>query len=367
MKVLFINSVCGTGSTGRICTDLAKEFEDNGDTVKIAYGRNNYVPEEYKKYAIRIGNVLSVKLHAIKTRFLDKHGLGSTLSTIRFLNWADKYNPELLWLHNIHGYYINYKLLFRWIKSRPDMRVKWTLHDCWAFTGHCTYFTIENCSKWKTECSGCTQKNLYPKSCFLDKSKQNFNQKRKSFTGVENLTIVTPSKWLADLVKMSFLQEYPVEIMYNKINSDIFKPTPSNFRKKYGLDYKKIVLGVANDWEERKGFNDFIELRTMLNNNYVIVLVGVSNEKANTLPNNIIAIGKTNNSKELAKIYTAADVFINLTYEDNYPTVNLEAQACGTPVFTYDTGGCRETIYTKDSKIVKTGDLSGIRDLILAI
>lgn len=367
MKVLIINSVCGTGSTGRICTDIAKKLENDGNTIKIAYGRSKYVPDEYKKYAVRIGSAFSVKLHAIKTRFLDKHGLGSILSTKRFLKWADKYNPELLWLHNIHGYYINYKLLFKWIKSRPDMQVKWTLHDCWAFTGHCTHFTLEGCSKWQSECSHCTQKNLYPKSCFLDRAKQNFNQKRMAFTGVKNLTIITPSNWLANLVKKSFLQEYPIKVIHNKINTDIFKPTSSSFKKNHCIDDKKMILGVANDWGKRKGLDDFIRLSTMLDNNYIIVLVGIDNSQIKDLPNNILTIERTNNPKELAEIYTVADVFVNLTYEDNYPTVNLEAQACGTPVFTYDTGGCSETIYTNDSKIVKTGDLSKIRDYILTI
>lgn len=364
MRVLLINGVCGIGSTGCICIDLAKKFESNGDVVKIAYGRDGYVPSEYKKYAVRIGNSLGVKLHAIKSRIFDRQGLGSKYATKRFLKWAEKFNPDILWLHNIHGYYINYEFLFDWIKSRPNMQVKWTLHDCWAFTGHCTHFIVADCQKWKIGCDNCPQKNEYPKSLLIDNSKGTYNRKCKAFTGVKNLKLITPSNWLANLVKQSFLKEYPVEVCYNKINTEVFKPTPSNFREKNNLQNKKIVLGVAYEWGERKGFDDFIKLSYILDDKYVIVLVGVSDKQIKKLPNNILGIKKTVNPNELAEIYTAADVFLNMTYEDNYPTVNLEAQACGTKVITYDTGGCRETIISGNSKIVKTGDMSAVYNLV---
>ncbi len=354
MKILFINSVCGIGSTGRICAKLAQQFEKEGHTVKIAYGRNSFVPEQYKKYAVRIGSEFDVKLHALQTRLFDKHGFASKNATKEFLKWADNYNPDLVWLHNIHGYYINIEMLFDWIKSRPNMQTKWTLHDCWAFTGHCSYFTMAACNKWQTCCQNCPQTRNYPKSYF-DNSKNNFARKKAAFTGVKNLKIITPSKWLADLVKQSFLKEYPVEVIYNTIDKSIFKPTPSDFRKKHGLENKKIILGVASVWEGRKGLADFIKLAKMLGDNYKIVLVGLTDKQIKTLPQNCLGIKRTSIPQELAAIYTAADVFFNPTYEDNYPTVNLEAQACGTPVITYDTGGARETIYTENSKVIPVG------------
>lgn len=364
MKVLFINAVCGTGSTGKICAELAEKYEKDGCDVKIAYGRHAYVPEKYQKYAVRIGNDLDVGLHAIKTRLTDKHGLGSQKATREFLKWAERYSPDLLWLHNIHGYYINYEMLFDWIKKHPDMEVKWTLHDCWAFTGHCSHFTFAKCYKWKSVCEKCVQKNRYPSS-FTDDCRDNFFRKKRAFTGVKNMTIITPSKWLADLVKESFLKEYPVDVVYNTINAEIFKPTPGDFREKNDLNDKKIVLGVASTWDDRKGLYDFYKLADMLNGEYVVVLVGLDDKQLNKLPKNIIGIKRTNGQKELAEIYTAADIFVNPTYEDTYPTVNLEAQACGTPVITYRTGGSPESVPPEN--VVEVGDWMGICQKIRAI
>ena len=356
MKVLFINSVCGIGSTGRICTTMAQEYESQGHEVKIAYGRAENVPEQYKKYAVRIGKTIDMKLHAVRTRILDEHGLGSIQATRKFLKWADDYNPDLLWLHNIHGYYINYELLFAWIKRRPNMQVKWTLHDCWAFTGHCSYFTMVKCEQWLTHCSYCPQTRRYPASYGRDNCKANFDRKRAAFTGVKNMTLITPSQWLADLTRQSFLKEYPVDVHYNTIDTNVFKPTPSDFRERYGLKDKFIVLGVANVWHERKGLNDFLKLAEMLDDRYAIVLVGLSKKQIKELPRNIRGIQRTNSPQELAAIYTAADVFFNPTYEDNYPTVNLEAKACGKYIVSYDTGGCNETFGKSEGVLLPAGE-----------
>lgn len=354
MNILLINSVCGIGSTGRICTGLAQQFEKDGHTVKIAYGRNGYVPEQFEKYAVRIGTDFDVKLHALQTRLFDTHGFCSKNATKKFLTWAEEYNPDLVWLHNIHGYYINIEMLFTWLKTRPNMQVKWTLHDCWSFTGHCACFTMANCNKWQTQCTKCPQIRHYP-SAFCDNSKNNFLRKKAAFTGVKNMTLITPSKWLANLVKQSFLKEYPVEVVYNTIDKNIFKPTPSDFRQKYHLQNKKIILGVANVWNDTKGFRDFIRLAQKIDGTYKVVLVGLTDKQIKNLPANCIGIKRTNSPQELAQIYTAADIFFNPTYEDNYPTVNLEAQACGCSVITYDTGGCKETIYTENSKVIPVG------------
>ena len=345
MRVLFINSVCGIRSTGRICTDLAAELEAQGNEVKIAYGREE-VPEQFRKYAVRIGSDLDTKLHGLCTRLLDEHGLGSRGATKRFLAWAEEYDPDLLWLHNIHGYYINYELLFDWIKSRPEMEVRWTLHDCWAFTGHCSY---------------CVQKMRYPASVLVDSSKRNYDRKCTAFCGVRNMTLITPSQWLADLVKQSFLKEYPVEVHYNTIDTSVFKPTPSDFRERYGLTDKKIALGVASIWDERKGLSDLLKLSELLDDEWRVVIVGLNQRQLADLPEKVIGIERTNSAEELAEIYTAADVFVNPTYEDNYPTVILEAEACGTRVVTYDTGGCREGVKRADSVVVAVGDIKAVK------
>lgn len=353
MKVLFINAVCGTGSTGKICIELAKKYETEGHEVKIAYGRHAYVPDEYKKYAIRIGNNFDVKLHALQTRIFDTHGFASIKATKKFLKWADEFKPDLLWLHNLHGYYINIELLFKWIKQYPNMKINWTLHDCWAFTGHCAHFTAVGCEKWKTHCCNCEQKKQYPASLFLDNSYKNFELKKKLFTGIKNLEIIVPSNWLANLVKQSFLKEYPIKVIHNKIDTSIFKPLNSDFKEKNNLTDKKIILGVANVWDDRKGLKDFLKLSNMVDDKYKIVLVGLTKKQIDQLPVNILGIERTKNQKELVEIYSSSFVFFNPTYEDNYPTVNLEAQACGIPVITYDTGGCRETLYTKNSFCIK--------------
>ena len=354
MKVLIINSVCGIRSTGRICTDLAKKFEQQEHMVKIAYGRES-VPEEYQKYAIRIGNNMDNKLSAVHTRLTDMHGFANVRATREFLKWVECYNPDLIWLHNLHGYYINVEMLFDWIKLHPDTKVKWTLHDCWAFTGHCSHFTMVKCEQWKTKCLGCAQKRRYPTSLLIDSCKYNFERKKATFTGVKNMTLITPSKWLANLVKQSFLNEYPIEVVYNTVDTDVFKPTTSNFRERFGLQNRKIILGVASAWGERKGLADFIKLSKMLDDRYVIVLVGLTEKQIRGIPKKIISIARTNSSKELAEIYTVADVFFNPTYEDNYPTVNLEAQACGTPVVTYRTGGSVESV--PENNVIDVGDL----------
>lgn len=366
-RLIIINSVLGFGSTGNIVLNIAREYQQSGYEVKAAYGRNFKVSKDklpdIKKYGIRIGNDIDVYSHLIYSRLTDKHGLASTAATRKFLKWADEYDPDILWLHNIHGYYINYELLFAWIKSRPQMQVKWTLHDCWAFTGHCSHFTYVGCGKWKLGCDNCPQIDQYPKA-ITDNSADNYNCKKKSFTGVPNLTIVTPSNWLKEKVKQSFLSEYPVEVHYNTINTDIFKPTPSTFKQEHGIQDKKMILGVASTWNERKGLNDFIELARLLEEKvemqglYKIVLVGLSESQIKDLVKkspNILAIPRTSSAKELAEIYTAAEVFVNPTYEDTFPSVNMEAEACGTRVITYDTGGCAETIKSSNSCVIQHG------------
>lgn len=355
MKLLIINEVCGHTSTGKICGKIGDHYNSKGWDVKIAYGRDGYVPDKYKKYAVRIGNDLDVRVAALQVRVFDNAGFANIKATKKFLKWVDDYKPNMIWLHNLHGYYINIKLLFEWLKENPNIEKRWTLHDCWSFTGHCTHFESVACNRWKQKCYSCVQKKRYPKSILLDQSRRNYCIKKEIFSNVQNLHIYTPSKWLAQHVKDSFLGEYPIEVRYNTIDKSTFKPTKSEFRSKYNLEEKKIILGVANIWDERKGLNDFLELAKQLSKNEVIVLVGLTKTQINRMPKNIIGIEKTKDARELAAIYTAADIFFNPTYEDNYPTVNLEAEACGLPVVTYDTGGCEETISNINSKVIPKG------------
>lgn len=363
MNVLIINSVCGIKSTGRIATDIAGEYLSKGDNVVVAYGRDS-VPQEYQAISKRITSEVDVRLNGVMARLFDNDGFNAYIATKRFLDWANEYDPDLLWLHNLHGYYINVELLFDWIKSRPNMEVKWTLHDCWAFTGHCTYFTYAGCNKWQTGCNNCPQKKSYPKSLIFDNSLSNYSRKRNAFTGINKMTIITPSFWLASLVKNSFLKDYPIVVKHNTISSK-FKPTESNIREQLGIKDKYMILGVAAQWTERKGLKDFIDLSMKLNDSCSIVLVGLTKKQISSLPDNVIGLEKTNSVEELVELYSAADVFFNPTYEDNYPTTNLESKACGTPVITYNTGGSPESVDPRF--VVNPGDLEAVRCLISQI
>ena len=336
-----INSVCGIRSTGRICTDLADALEKQGHEVKIAYGREE-IPDKYRKYGVRIGSNFDVTLHGIKSRLFDKSGMGSKSATKKFIEWVRKFDPDAIHLHNIHGYYINIEVLFSYLKSFKK-QVIWTLHDCWAFTGHCTYFSYIECNKWKTGCFECPQKREYPSSLVCDFSSENYRAKRELFSGIEKLEIVTPSKWLAFLVKDSFLKCYNTTVINNGVDGSVFTPKNGNVRKHFNLENKKVILGVAAVWNKRKGLDTFIKLSRRLDDAYRIILVGLSSKQIKKLPPNIIGIERTNNSNELAELYSIADIFVNPTLEDNYPTTNIEAIACGTPVITYKTGGSPES------------------------
>ncbi|MBE6732985.1 MAG: glycosyltransferase [Ruminococcaceae bacterium] len=358
MKVLQINSVCGIRSTGRICTDIAEVLEKEGNECKIAYGRET-VPEKYQKYAIRIGSDFSNKVDAIKTRIFDNAGFNSSKETKRFLNWVKGYDPDIIHLHNIHGYYINIELLFEYLKE-SNKPVVWTLHDCWPFTGHCAYYDYFGCEKWKTQCCNCEQTKEYPSAIFKDMSRKNHNKKTAFFSAVDTLQFVAISNWIALQKEQSLLKSKPHTIIHNGIDLIRFQPTISTFRQKWRIVDKRVYLGVASVWDRRKGFDTFLKLSEMIDENEVIVMVGVTKEQKKLLPKNIIGIERTNNVQELSEIYSAADVFLNPTMEDNYPTVNMEAIACGTPVVTYDTGGSPESISKSSGAVVPKGDIMAL-------
>lgn len=348
-----INSVCGIRSTGRICTDLAETLIDNGHQCEIAYGRET-VPEKYSNISYRICSECGVMMHALASRIFDCSGFCGKKPAEKLICEIERFNPDVIHLHNLHGYYLDIETLFEYLAS-ADIPVVWTLHDCWAFTGHCAYFAAAKCERWRDGCHNCPQKSTYPASVVFDRSKYNYERKKRLFTSVSNMTLVTPSDWLAGLVRDSYLKKYPVQVIRNGIDLSVFKPTAGDFRKRYGIGNKKVILGVASVWSERKGLNDFIALSELVDKQTCIVLVGVNKKQQKMLPENIIGIERTSNVRELAEIYTAADVFVNPTYEDNYPTVNLEAQACGTPVITYRTGGSVESVC--DDAVVEQGNV----------
>lgn len=362
MHILQVNSDYKYGSTGRIASELQDRIILVGDKCTVAYGRKRIKNIE-NSYVIQIGSKFDNYLHLVQTRIFDVHGFSSLWATKAFIKKIDFLKPDLIHLHNLHGYYIHIGLLFEYLKKigRP---VIWTLHDCWAFTGHCAYYDYLGCEKWKKECSHCLLKGAYPSSLCFDGSKRNYQLKKNIFTGSNNLTLVTPSKWLMSQVKNSFLEKYPVKVINNGIDLKVFQPISSSFRKRHNIDGMFLILGVAGVWTERKGYKYFVELSKRLKQDEKIVLVGLSAAQMKQLPDGIIGVQSTNSISKLAEIYSAVDVFVNPTLEDNYPTTNLEAIACGTPTITFNSGGSAESVKDGCGLVVERGYFEGLIEAI---
>ncbi|MBE6781147.1 MAG: glycosyltransferase [Ruminococcaceae bacterium] len=365
MKVLQINTVCGILSTGRICTDIAEVLEQHGHECKIAYGRMN-VPEKYQKYAIKFGNSLTNKIDAGFSRILDNGGLNSKIPTLTLIKKIKDFGPDIIHLHNIHGSYINIKILFKFLKEY-NKPVLWTLHDCWTYTGHCAHFTLIGCDKWKTRCFKCPRKRAYPKSLFLDRSTRNHKLKKKLFTSLDNVTIITPSQWLADVTKQSYMGKYDIYPIPNGVDLEVFKPTQGDFRKKYGLENKKIILGVASAWSKSKGLDEFAALSKELGEDYKVVLVGIRDELAATLPKEVLTLPRTHSVEELAEIYTAADVFLNPSRQETMGLTTVEAMACGTPVVTSNCTAVPEVVDENSGIVCENLEIETIKSAILEV
>lgn len=352
VRIALLNSVCGAGSTGKICVGIGRLLDKQGIDHQIFYtdGTSDY------PMSFCYSNKNSIKLQALKSRILGNYGFNSKKATQLLISKLQEYQPDIVNIHNIHGHDCDLEILFTYLKHTRT-KIVWTFHDCWAFTGYCTYFTMCHCNKWKTGCGACPQKSIY--TWFFDKSAANYAKKRGLFSGLD-MEIVTPSKWLADLVKDSFLKDYPVHVINNGIDLSIFKPTENRFRIENNLDNKTILLGVSFEWEKRKGLDVFLELAKQLPEQFQIVLVGTNEKVDKLLPSNIISVHRTQNAHELADIYSSADFLINPTREENFPTVNIESIACGTPVITFDTGGSIEMLDETCGDYVETGDVVGL-------
>lgn len=349
MKVLFINSVYGCGSTGRIVKELGQAVEKNNWEYKVAYGRGKKVNDSHCYY---IGNKFSVYLHALLSRITDKTGFYSKCATRKLIKFIRSYSPDIIHLHNLHGYYLNVEILFKYLKQEFKGKVVWTLHDCWAFTGHCVHYTYAKCNKWQTQCHNCVEKKRYPAALLKDNTLVNYQEKKRVFLGVPNLTIVAPSLWLKNQIEKSFLSTYNTTVINNGIDLSFF----------YTADYKKenLILNVSDGIDERKGFYDLIKLRNYLPEKYKLVIVGT--KKRISIPG--IEIIPFLKHEDLITYYQKAKFFVNPTYEDTFPSVNLEALACGTPVITYNAGGAIEMITDETGVILMCGDVEGIAHVI---
>lgn len=364
MKILSLNS-SNFGSTGNIMIGIAEEARSCGHETAVACPASRSNSKKETQGQIFIGDRISRNLHLQLSRITGLNGCYQMWATRKFLKKVTKFAPDVIHLHNLHNCYINLPMLFSYIKKH-SIPVVWTLHDCWAFTGHCPYFDMVSCDKWKNGCYACPQYKNYPES-LIDNSKNMYRRKKKWFCGIKNMIVVTPSEWLSDLAKQSFLGEYHVKVINNGIDLSVFCPSDSDFREKYDLCGKKIVLGVAFGWEKRKGLDVFLKLYDRLSDEYKIVLVGTDEAVEQLLPDGIIAIRRTESREELAKIYSAADVFVNPTREDNFPTVNMEALACGTPAVTFKSGGSPEIADALSGISVEKDDIFALQNAIIEI
>lgn len=362
MKVLQINTTLSASAPGRIAEEIGQVLISRGHSSYFGYGRK---VRESASETIRIGSFLDQTMHGIKTRLLDRHGFGSHRATMRFISQVEKISPDIIHLHNIHGYFLNIRVLFDFLKSfgKP---VVWTLHDCWPFTGHCSHFDFVGCKKWQDQCYECPNKDSYPKSIWLDNSRRNYYEKKMLFTGLGNLELVTPSFWLSDILKESFLAGYNVSVINNGIDLQIFQIHEGLIQTHdYGIEQDDIlILGVANIWGKHKGLDDFIKISETLESKEKILLIGLSNKQRRKLPSNIIGLPRTENQRELARLYARANVFVNPTFVDNFPTTNLEALACGTPVITYKTGGSPEALDEYTGRVVEKGNVPALIDAL---
>jgi len=359
MKVLQINTGVNSGSTGRIAEDIGRLLISGGDDSYIAFAR---AQGKSASELIKIGNKAGIYAHVLRTRLLDGHGFGSYHATEQLLKELRRVDPDVIHLHNIHGYYIHVGSLFSYLKE-AEKPVVWTLHDCWSFTGHCSHFDRVSCMKWKTQCYSCPLKKRYPSSLLLDRSRSNYRKKKELFTSLDSLTAVAPSLWLANHVKNSFLKDSDIRVINNGIDLQVFRPDVETaaVRQKYGLENKSVILGVTNVWTQTKGLNDLLELNRSLRPHEQMVLVGMNKKQLKELPRGIVGVERTDSVEELASFYALADVYVNPTYLDNFPTTNIEALACGTPVITYLTGGSAEAIDDKCGIALQKGDIAGLR------
>ena len=364
MKLLQINTVVNSGSTGRIAEDIGKYAINQNWESYVAYGRNE---RPSQSQLIKIGTDWDINIHGLQTRLFDRYGLGSRSATQAFIKQVEAIKPDVIHLHNIHGYYLNIEVLFNFL-AKTQVPVVWTLHDCWPFTGHCVHFDFVGCEKWQTHCNNCPQTRTYPASFFIDRSIQNFKLKKELFNSVQPLTLVPVSKWLAKVVGQSFLKAYPVRVINNGIDTGVFKPVSTqNIRNKFNLHSKFVLLGVANVWEGRKGLKDFIELSEKLDVNYQIILVGLSKKQIKTLPENIVGIERTENINELVELYSLADIVLNLSYEETFGLTTIEGFACGTPGIVYNCTASPELITPNTGIIVEKGNIKEVETAIIKI
>lgn len=364
MTILQISIEVNSGSVGRIAEQIGEKVINENWESYITYARNNRVSTSK---TIKIGTKSDVLWHGVMTRIFDNHAFESKRATRNLLRDIDKINPDIIHLHHLHGYFINIEILFNYLKNK-NIPIVWTFHDCWSYTGHCAYYSYVNCNKWETHCHSCPQKTEYPKSILFDRSKKNYTQKKKLFNLVKS-TIVPVSHWLGNEVKKSFLKNQDIRVIQNGIDINIFRPQENldELQDVYNVQDKFVILGVASTWEKRKGLQEFIKLSKIIPDDVQIILVGISKNQKKELPSGIIAIERTENVNQLADLYSLADVFVNPTLEEALGLTNIEAQACGTPVITYNSGGSPETVSPATGMVIEKENTVELLKAIMSV
>lgn len=363
MKIVQVNTVCNT-STGKIMECIQREAVRRGYETYSFVGRRKPfqdIPCE------KIGNPISFWIHVGLTTALDRQGFGSWFHTRRMIKRIKEEKPDIIHLHNLHGYYLNLPLLFRYLKEEYEGKVFWTFHDCWPFTGHCVHFSYAGCERWKTKCYQCPMKKRYPVSLFVDASKKNYQIKKELFCSVRNLTVIVPSAWMEAWVRESFFQDRTVCVVPNGIDLSVFtyRHDEKVYRSYHIPAEKKVLLGVAGIWDERKGLQDFHKLAGVINQeNYQIVLIGLSGFQIRHLPEGIIGITRTENKQELAALYSRADIFINPSKEESFSLVTVEAMACGTPVIVLNTSAVRELVTPQCGVVIENMETEAYMEAI---
>lgn len=366
IKILRITTSANTGAISRTAEQLGELVMKEGWESFIAYSRPG---NPSSSQLVKVGNKLSIIIHFLLVRLFDMCGYGSFFATKFLVRRLKKISPSLIHIHNIHSYDFNLKVLFKYL-AETDIPVVWTQHDCWAYTGHCAFYSAVKCSKWKTECNHCPQLRTPPKSIWYDGSQRNYKLKKALFTSVDNLTVVAVSNWIKHELAQSFLSKYPIKLIYNGIDTNIFKPLQeesSSVRAKYDLGSKKLLIGVASTWEARKGLNDYLALNKVLSDDYSLLLVGVSDDIKKQLPPNILSIGRTESMHELALLYSTATICLNLSLEESFGKTTPEAMACGTPCIVYNSTASPELVDNRTGIIVDPGDINDIYKAILEI
>lgn len=357
-KLLQVNPVVRLNtSTGRIMREIGELAISEGWESYVAYsGARDGMPP-HSSQLVPVGDKLDVALHFLTTRIFDAHGLASRRATRRFIRRIRAIDPDVIHIHNIHGYFLNYPMFFRYLQE-SGKPVIWTVHDCWLYTGHCYYYSAAHCDKWKKGCGHCPQLRSFPASWLFDRSARNLRDKQQAFGALDNLTIVPVSEWIRQEMASSILADKHFQVIHNGIDLDTFRPEAAEGEAAVP---GTMILGVASIWLEEKGLSDLIALAGKLHPGEKLVLVGkTTEEQRKRIPAQVQVIERTENIHKLASLYAQATAFVNPTWQDNYPTVNLEAIACGTPVVTYRTGGSVEAVTEGTGFVVEQGDVDGM-------